>query len=390
MKRILASNIPPSLSHLDTKTINYLIDKYYENEITKEMLREYKINLNPSFIFKSFPSLILKSRKCPSCNSPLWVDLESKRSLKAGVKNKPYCSKCHNLKNAPEKEHDSISKNNPIHLLNEKDKANLENLNFNELFLLHVLLQNGFSKENRTYTLKTYIDYPIAPNKEYLAKVISHLLNKKILLNHEFSDCPNKQYIEESLFLENKRFEGSINLTFNINIANIEKSEVHNKILYLNLDQYSDYDSLLKIYKDLAMEECKEFIKYSFDTIKLPCAIGDENFGSLANYFLDYYSISQVFGLIDRCVCYISREVLAEKIPRPFASLYFLKVLQTHGGKSIEHKWNISKHKRPLELPQSQFTNSLYKLLNVENGFDSVVNFNLLNTTIKLNNNVIR
>lgn len=84
------TNVDERLKHLTQKEIASLINRYYAKEKIETLLVEYKVDVTPSMILKTFPPVIVEEC-CDVCGGTLIANLQSKTK---GTLSLSYCRDC--------------------------------------------------------------------------------------------------------------------------------------------------------------------------------------------------------------------------------------------------------------------------------------------------------
>ncbi|HLZ17192.1 MAG TPA: hypothetical protein VKQ08_09135, partial [Cyclobacteriaceae bacterium] len=78
------------LDHLSENEIQSLIDRYYKNEKTADLLDEFKLTIKPTELVKLFPPKSLET-KCPYCSSNMVVKYRARGSFSNESPECPVC-----------------------------------------------------------------------------------------------------------------------------------------------------------------------------------------------------------------------------------------------------------------------------------------------------------
>lgn len=380
----IAPIINQKLAHLSEQQIIQLIEEYYKGEDINLLKQKYEIKIKGNAIVTFFPPEVLDVI-CPNCGANLWKKFESKKFVNNQFwQNISFCPKCKhsNAKYCEcvfceeKRRMENINiKGNAVKLLStyfdisKATQYNLKNLSLTEKIYLGTFLQIGLSKDKKYLRIFTAPDYPVAPTKELYFEMVDLLTNNKVIIiySDEFQQELSYQYNPPILGKQN---DASF---YFINIEDRESLNTINELISPTIDVKGNIEEINKLWKKIATEECKSFLEYSLKYVDFPNTVAEIS-TEIIEGLLEYFSISQVFGLIDRCLGYTTKEYQAGKVTKTNAGIYLLGTCKIQGKKAVDNKWNLTKYTRPVELPESFLSKFFFNtILNIgRRGLDIV------------------
>jgi hypothetical protein len=375
--RVFAPKRHPKIAHLSEEELNSMIDEYYEGINLKDIVKKYKLNVHPSSVVNLFPPIIVETKECKYCHIKLWANLKAKSFVKNSYRLKDsYCPACRhiekencscsNCRNMVEKkridEHRFLlEKINQRFKLSQHQPISLNELSIREVVYLSTLIRAGLSEDKRYLMIYNFSDFPIAPSSEMLESMVNQLLNRKIIVIHP--DSPFSAF-EDITDPKNCRID-IYKAVYHVNIYESESNEVLPFFLNPKIDYSSNEKEILNIWRLIAIEECKSYLKFSLDYVDFPYIVSEKAEVIIDN-LLNHFSVSQIFGLITRCLGYTTKEFQGGKISRKVAGAYLLGAVQIQGERALFKNWDLSKYKRPQELPESQLSKLFFNnILNI-------------------------
>ena len=375
--RVLSPKRHPKIAHLSDEVINQIIDDYYNKINLKEIIAKYKLDVSPSVIVKLFPPMVEEDLECKYCHVKLWRNFESKSFVSysfnpnrsycpnCGHVDKDYCT-CSNCKLANEKkrfdenrtaanrisQHFNLSLNQPL---------GLNELSLKEILYLSTLIRVGLSEDMKQLMIYNFSDFPIAPSSVMLESMVNLLLTRKIIVIHPDSPFGAFEDISDP---KNCRIN-IYKAVFHVNIYETDSNEGLSFFLNPKIDYSPNEKEILDIWRSIAIEECKSYLKFSLDYVDFPYIVSEKAEAIIDN-LLNHFSVSQIFGLITRCLGYTTKEFQGGKLSRKVAGAYLLGAVQIQGERALFKNWDLSKYKRPQELPESQIAKLFFNnILNI-------------------------
>ena len=84
---------PQPLKHLDAKTQQELMDRYYAGENIAALNKEFGVTCRPADLWRYFPPAQL-DRNCPMCGAPLILPSSSRTAVRFHYPLAACCSAC--------------------------------------------------------------------------------------------------------------------------------------------------------------------------------------------------------------------------------------------------------------------------------------------------------
>ena len=376
-KRIFAPERHPKIAHLSDEVINEIIDDYYDGINIKEIIRKYQIDLKSQGLIKLFPPIIVEDRICPYCNTCLWKKLESKGLVNYNYWNsKPYCPTCGHIdkdychcKNCKlTLERKRIEETKKIkesidqrYNLSSHQPIELDCLSIREVIYLSTLIRIGLSEDKKYLKIPNFSEFPVAPSIEMLNSMLNLLLNRKIIVIHP--DSPQDAF-EDLADITNTRID-IYRIFFHVHINGFISNDGLQFFLQPKIDCITNEKEVLKIWRSIAIEECKSYLKFSLKYVDFPYN-ASEKAEAIIDNLLNHFSVSQIFGLITRCLGYTTKEFQGGKLTKNSAGAYLLGGVQIQGERAVLKNWELSKYHRPQELPESQLSKLFFStILNI-------------------------
>lgn len=370
------------LKHLSQEDVNRLMERYYDGENVKKLIKEYNINVAPNCLVKLFPPLKVDNYLCEYCKTNLVMERLSK-SFKYIERHESefYCPNCYHrpyikncqCKNCLEKA-EKIKKEKEeklkIYFSNVYAPVEFDTISFENKVYLGALCR-ALLKEN-LYEICPYVkvNIKITPLKGFLINIYRNLSKARIIVVSPLSDInafvwnkegiPNEYYIEE--------VEYYLNLSFGE-----EKYDMFNKIL--NPDYYNN--SLagegFYLWKKIAVEECIEYLLYQLRKVSFEFSPGEKTYKTF-EMILNDFSVSQIYGIIWKSVSEASRLYLEKRMTKKHAANSVIGACERYADRAKINKWNLVSYNRIPDLPQSILSEFFfYKVLKIgDKGFYSV------------------
>ena len=370
--------IHEKLRHLTASQIESLMEEYYNGVKTSDLIKDYKIDTISSKLYTLFPPIICEDIICPICGEKMYRERESKSS-DSWSKKPAFCQNCgHTDDKYCRCEYCALERENEKRLEEERRKRivqekrakikecynfELEPVNYSELTFrdrvyLGSLLRTALSEDMKTILPLNEIDKKLAPTVEYLKNIIDCLLMKNIIrvdpnssidafVDSEDVEFPTVFYIEY--------------VSYNVNIVNDNEDikETLSKIINpKNLDE-SDKEEGFKIWKEIALEECLEYFKYSMDNVGFNFNIGEKTISTFKD-LLENFSVSQIYGIIYKSIANGTRYYQERSVSKKQAANSVIGGCQRYAEKAMINNWELTKYNRIKELPQSVISEFFY------------------------------
>ncbi|WP_372011407.1 hypothetical protein NBRC13296_12675 [Paenibacillus chitinolyticus] len=369
------NDIDSRLRHLNHDQINKLISRYYDGEKIEILLKEYQISARASELYKMFPATI-ENIKCFYCNVHLVTMMPSRTSNAKNYAFCPHCDhketplcRCTNCKKLEQEKILSENQYKKIKIAETYDIANyksnqINDLNLRDVLYLACLLRSRLDENfSIIQPLENYIE-SITPTSDKTKELVLSLANKKIIVPHSSSpinsfkedeDFPNTYYIYRVNYQVNVEEELSVLLN-------------PDSTIFLN-----DPHFVYKMWREIALEETKQYLLYSMKKVKFDFSIGDKTI-SVFNDLLDHFSTSQIHALIYRGVSNATRYYQEGQVPKQQAANSVITNCQRLGEKAIAENWDVKGFNRNYDLPQSVLSELFFnRILKIgSRGFDEV------------------
>jgi hypothetical protein len=322
----------------------------------------------------------------------LWKHLESKNLINYSYwQNKGYCPKCGHKDDPNKCDCYNCRKALSSKIINDKKRKSdtirnyydfsklvpykLEDLSLLEKVYLGTLLRVGLSEDLKYLFIYNLKENPLAPSQELFNEILFSLIGRKIITIHPDTSPDAFSEIEN---LNNSKVDYNKAL-FHVNIEAFEFESTVDLFLYPKIDILENKDELLKIWKKIAIEECKKYFQYSLNYVDFPYFVGEKS-QLIFEKLIENFSTSQIFGLVNRCLGYTTKEFQASKFTRRNAGAYLLGACQLQGERAIIKKWELTYYFRPKELPESVLSMFFFnRVLNIgEKGFLNIPSLSIL------------
>lgn len=377
--RILAPTRNSKISHLKENELQELINEYYNGTKNNVLSKKFFIKTNGNLI-ALFPPTIL-DKECIYCNVRLWKKLESRNLSNHNTSiNGAYCPSCGHIegnkfcscenclleykRKETEKRDRERSRFNEIFNNSTLDPIPLNELNAEEKVFLGVLIKTGLSDNKLYIKINQDIVSPLTPSSSFLEEMILGLLKKKLIAIH-----PETKYQSFSGISDFGNFNiDYIRAYYHVNVKDFNSEKVLNELIkpQINIKEHSA--DIIGIWRKIAKEECRAYLNYCLIYVDFPI-ISNEQTEKTFEQFWEHFSISQIFGLLNRCLGYTTKEFQAGKLTKANSGAYLLRAFQNQGEKAIANNWALSSYFRPKELVESAFSKYFFvEILELKDG----------------------
>lgn len=369
------------LNHLSENEILSLIEKYYDGARVKLLLDEYKIDLHPGQLVKSFP-LKKSSNLCQYCRGVLMVRYLSRSySKKEGT---PTCMSCGHInkifcqcKNCLHMEQIRINKEtnkNQILLdsilsFNESGKINFDSLTIDDKVYLGALLREGLSDD--FYFINPFKEFinPLAPTREFEHQIIDQLHEKKIIRIHRDSNIDHFHNID----MVQEKFNFSIEkVKWRLNVHKRGLNEKQLIELLINPPNENNLNIFLDLWKKISIYESLEYLQNTIYKVFRTKYTSGEKTISILTELVENYSVSQVYTIIYRSTNNVLRIKTERGIHISHAINTIISNAHSFSERAINNKWEIQKYSRSKECPESALSKFLFdRILKIgQDGFN--------------------
>ncbi|GIM29305.1 hypothetical protein CPJCM30710_19710 [Clostridium polyendosporum] len=363
------------LAHLTEQEVNTLMNRYYNNNKAKDLVEEYKIDINPSKLYTLFPPTVCDEKLCPYCANPLLIKRPSKSSYSFNTNN-AYCINCGHedsmfcncthcqekkriaeLKKEEEQKKIAQRKRvliNETYNLNKYKPVKINELTLRDKVYLGALLRIALTEDMKKIKPLEYVERTLAPTLGYTKEILRALIYKNIILvspdskieafpdSSDEIEFPHVYYINKVSYVLNIDFEENYEKELAILINPSEINE-------------EDKNEALKIWQDISLEECLEYLNYQMDKVKFEFNAGEKTIAIFKD-LLQNFSVCQIYGIIYRSIANATKYYQETDISRKQAANSVVGNCQRYGERAIIEKWQLSKYNRVHECPQSMIS----------------------------------
>lgn len=364
--------IDKKLEHLGEEEIATLINRYYSNEKAKSLVEEYKIEINPSKLYTLFPPIIYEDKLCIYCGKPMLIKRPSKSSCGYG-RNNAYCINCghedshfcncsycrekiklEEIKLEEEQKKIVQDKRNLIndtYDLNKYKPVRIEDLGFREKVFLGALLRTALTEDMKIIKPLEVAERKLAPTLNYTKEILITLLSKDVIVVSP--DSKIEAFVDSS---SEKEFPQTYYINKVIYILNIEIKEAYEEEIatLINPKEMNEESKseALEIWKEIALEECLEYLNYQMDKVKFDFNPGEKTIAVFKD-LLEHFSVAQIYGIIYRCIANSTKYYQETNIGRKQAANSVVGACQRYGERALVEKWDLIKYHRAYDIPQS-------------------------------------
>ena len=370
------------ISHLSKEEIKILIKRYYAGEPIKFLLEEYKINLHPSQLVKSFPRKI-SDVKCEYCNKELEIEYLSRTYGDMG--GVPRCYQCGHVdsefcecQNCLEKQSikDALVRQKKIDDINYIFKNNSDELmSFDEISLedhifLGALLREGLSEDLKFIKPIEEFENPLAPTEFYKNQIISQLESKNLIKVHEASSY-DSFYTIDTVKKTFSFYRDSVKWALNVEKKGFTYTQVID--LFINPPSEKEISVYFSLWKEVSVFESLEYLLSNIlNVFGVRYKFGDKTLKVL-HELVENYSVAEIYTIIYRS----TNNALRFKAERGIGSH---RAINTIIGNALNFSeiarnknWDLQKYHRSCDCPESALSMFLFdRILKIgNNGFYS-------------------
>ncbi len=366
--------IDPRIRHLNSKQIDELIHRYYSGDAVSELIRDYKVPVSPSNLYRLFPPLELEEI-CPYCDEFMVAPYPPKSTFD-GTLNQGKCPKCShtNADGCPcsncreiEDQNRRIAlqqkKNELMQLLslNQYEPAALGKLSFEHGVYLGALVRDGISEALDCIQPIVQFQPKFAPTLS-LASEIVHALSREeaIIVIHPRSN-PNS--ITDIEFERNSFRYYPLRVSWYPNVFDDARSstELLNQLMNPPAMDHADRETAWKLWKKIALHECLEYYLYTIEQVFDVCPnIGEKTLLTFTD-LLENFSVSQIYGIIYKSTNNALRFQAEKNVGRKYAINTIIGGCRSFAERALTNGWDLAHYNRIKELPQSTISRFLYE-----------------------------
>ncbi|MBY7025054.1 hypothetical protein FDC27_09925 [Clostridium botulinum] len=383
--------IDKRIAHLSEEQIEDLMNKYYSGIKASELVKEYSINISTSMLYKLFPPEVCTDILCPICNIEMVKDRKSKSSY-INNGNYEYCIKCdhkntttckcilceQNRKAKIKKQQEEFKKLKEkkqlliaqAYNLSRHKPIKFSELSFRDRVYIGALLRTASCEDMINIEPLNKVDKKLAPSPEMMQEIITELYRKEIIVVSPESDIEAFADSDDDI-----KFPGAFYIYSVKYVLNIEMKDIHNEEIafILNPDEVLDKDKeeALNIWREIALQECLEYLNYQMKSVKFDFTIGDKTIITFKELLKDF-SVSQIYGIIYKSTANATRYYQESNISRKQAANSIVSGCRRYAEKALLEKWDLTKYGRRYDLPQSIISEFFfYRVIKIgELGFD--------------------
>ncbi len=386
MKNSKYFRLHEKISHLNEVQLDELLTRYCSNEKVSTLIKDFNINIAPSYFYTILPPKIHENCRCAYCNLPM----VSQRVNRSGYQCEPIkCIQCDHVYNNEacgctgclveiKKQMSELNNLKNFLLVSEnisakKMQIKMIDLSFKEHLYLSALLQTCLSENMQLILPLNISPNSLAPTRMYCEKILQHLYSKKIVVPSIID-----QHLDAFIILENElAIIDLFSVTWELNLSHDNKDFglfiSHLKNIQ-NIDILNEKD-IFDIWLEVATYECIEYLIKLLEKFRLPYNIGEKTYQVITNT-LTKFSTSQVFHFLWKAV---NNAVSFQRI-RNSSFIHAVNTIpgfiETYSERVLANNWLIEGYKRNYDVEQSMLSKILYNsLLKIgDEGFKAVPN----------------
>lgn len=352
------------LSHLSSDEIETLIHRYYDGETATKLIKEYDLSVRASELYKCFPPEVYQEYYCEYCDEFLVMNRPSK-TMRNAPKHKQdlYCPVCGHkpfydycrCKNCLEEERqrriDQLKQIQEVYS-SPRTPVDFFDLSFENKVFLGALCR-ALLREN-LYEIAPCLESKVAlaPTDDLRKKMYSNLIHENIIAVSPRS--PLEAFVTDSENFPNTFYTYKVTYFLNL-VFPPNKQDLFTDIL--NPSYYSaDYaDKALTLWKEIAVAECIEYLKYQLDKVNFEFTPGDKTY-KIFEIILNDFSVSQIYGIIWRAVADASKLYLEKGISKKQAANSVIGACERYAERAKINGWDLTQYNRIKDVPQSSLS----------------------------------
>jgi hypothetical protein len=386
--------IHKKISHLTEMQINELIKRYYNDEKIGTLLDEFNIKARPSELVGLFPPVIYSDEVCIYCDASM---ISYRKSRSDNGNPKIICPKCNHINSMQcaceqcrlirrtEQEAELKRKKELVkekYSLDKVQSVEFNTLNFRGRIYLGALLRAGIEEDYSKIKALSLQDAKLSPTSEMSKEIILSLFYIDVIKIHPSSPVDAFGESEENGYPDGF-YHSRVNLHINVTSED-DRRQMLDQLMNPSDDDFLHItkEEMLKIWREVALNECLEYLLYNMKQVKFEFSIGEKTI-SVLNDLLDVFSTSQIFAIIYRSVSNASRFYLEKKVTRQHAANSVIGSCQRYGEKALANDWGMKGFGRNFDCPQSIVSEFLYnRVLKIgSRGFDQIPSLSVINSS---------
>lgn len=361
------------LSHLSDIEIETLIARYYNNEKTTDLIKEYKLDIKSSQLVKTFPSLVLDI-KCEFCSVNL-IEPQLSRSGYSWQRNAPKCHICgHSSQSSCSCMHCKARAKNDREILVrakqelllqsfESKKSNpvdVKNLSFQQRVYLGAIILEGIS-ENLEYikSISTFSN-AIASTDEEKGMIVDSLVDSSILIIHPSTDTDSITIsdFDKGTFSYNPFL---VRWKINLQSGTHTYTELIVSLMSPSEIKVDDFESAYILWTKIACDDCIAYLCDSINNlIGVNYQVGEKTI-SVINELLKSYSTSQIYGIFYKAVNESLRFQAERQVSRKHVANTIIGNALSYGDRAKINNWDLKHYSRIKSCPESALSKFFFE-----------------------------
>lgn len=378
----LNPSLNSALRHLSDTQLSEVIELYYAGEKVDEILRTYAIDCKPREFVSLLPPEVLQDVDCDYCGLPLWR-IRPSRSWPSSPE--PYCpdcghqpiencncQNCHDLRRAEAEREEARKRSILLQVidLTKYDPVHFDELTLKQLTYIGAVLRSGLSEDASLIIPFDTFEEPVAPTADFKDRILQELRSVRALEIHPASAMSCFSEVDD---VGSFRFY-PYRVKWHLNVRGEGNSQQLIDRL-INPPKHSDTDSgeVLDLWKQIALEECVEYLLYNMDQVGFDFSPGEKTRLVITD-LLGNFATSQVYGIIWSGVTHASRYFQEGNIPKKRAANSVITNMQRYGEKALTQGWDLKHFSRIRDCQQSAISKIFYnRVLGIgDAGFEKV------------------
>ncbi len=351
---------------------------YYTGTSASTLIEQYRIDIHPNSLYKTFPLEKNIYKPCMHCHSCMYLIPPPKS---APHRKEYICPTCKHTEGILKCTCEQCENRHKIETITEQfgttlfqdekcgEAKTLDSMHLVRKAYLGALLRTYLSPKGLMIDLNGHHTRILAPSSEYSEAILEVLIANKLIIRH------TAQNIEETSFMFNRLHPDTL---YSVCIDRDGRTE---KELLLQLmfpdpipfREEEDY-SLLHLLSDVQTCEAIEYMRYCMAKFNLHAFHVDDRFEFTFSDILLKYSLSQLFNFIYTTVRNLAAYRNQNQNRYIDTAGFIHRGIQTKYEKARKHDWTITDFDRPWDLPQSELSKLLNDMYNkISSTFYSVI-----------------
>lgn len=378
------SAIDKKISHLSKEQIIEVITSYYDGEKIKDILARYEIKTIASNLVRVFPPVI-SDEFCMKCKSPIVITLQSrsysnyindqqKFCSNCGHQEMPFC-KCESCKKEKieakklaEEQQEKLLEKKRLLLCDFYDEDNWEKISEKDLSLedrlyLAVVLKGALSEDISCIEPLEKVEEKIAPTPDFRRETIKTLTGRDILvpsLKSKINDFEVEYSTEDEERYEISYYIYKVRYRINIEPEDYDYDAMIKRLMYPDLSKMEGFKEFCyEMWKRVSLNECLQYLLYQMEKVGYSFNPGEKTI-KVFEELLDYFSVSQVYGIIYRAVANSTQRYQAREITKIHAQNSVITSCENYGQRALAQGWQLTHYSRIKDLPETYISTVLF------------------------------